>query len=157
MFGHTSVIDDSVALPVLAPVRSCPAYMGTPKEHLDAVGRLSSVITRMVRTAESLPTSGGVVGVETGLLARSGALSGQRAWGGGSRPPAGVSPSASRFAPPPPASPPRGATPNRLVGFRLGSIRKSGTVLTRVKEGWPQCGHPSFTTLAYDHAAVLRD
>lgn len=72
MFGHTSVIDDSVALPVLALVRPCPEYMGTPKEHLDAVGRLSSVITRMARTAASLPISGGVVGVETGLLARSG-------------------------------------------------------------------------------------
>ena len=47
MFGHTSVIDDNVALPGLALVRPCPAYMGTPKEHLDAVGRLSSVIPQM--------------------------------------------------------------------------------------------------------------
>ena len=72
MFGHTSFIDDNLALPVLALVRPGPAYMGTQKEHLDAVGRLPSVITQMVRTAASLPTSGGVVGVETGLRARSG-------------------------------------------------------------------------------------
>jgi hypothetical protein len=113
------------------------------------VVRLSSVVTQMARTAASLPA-----------LAESPAFE-----------PVACPESALTRSEAPLRRPPAFLHRRRLLRqeARHGTsgswfsvdqeerMRRIGTALRRVKEGWPQCGHPSFITISHDHAAVLRD
>jgi hypothetical protein len=71
-FGYISVIDDNIALRVLAPTPAMSRVYGDAEGALRRRGPAVLSNYTMAGAAASLPTSGGVADVETGLLARSG-------------------------------------------------------------------------------------